>query len=76
MIARELHKHWHPPHGLSEELSAMLEIELNRDGSIHEVVTKQGSGVLMYDIHARNAVYAMQFPKACWTTTITITFNQ
>jgi len=42
---------------------------------VTDVDTKQSSGVFAYDVHARSAVYEMQFPKACWGKIITISFK-
>lgn len=75
-IVEELKAVWHPPQGLSEDLETILFVEINLAGDIASIETQQESGVLMYDIHARTAVYAMHFPRACSGKQITITFKQ
>ncbi len=75
-ILQELKSVWHPPKGLSHDLETVLILEINHRGDVASIETQQESGVLMYDIHARTAVYAMHFPRACWGKQITITFKQ
>ncbi len=75
-IAQELKKVWHPPQGLSQDLETILLVDINFAGDIASIETQRESGVLVYDIHARTAVYAMHFPRACWGKQITITFKQ
>lgn len=74
-IVEQVHMHWHPPEGLEPDLEVVLTVHIGHSGAIIDVDTKQSSGVFVYDVHARSAVYEMQFPKACWGTTITIAFT-
>ncbi len=75
-LAQELRAVWHPPEGLSDDLEATVCVDVGHTGEVVSVDTQQESGVLVYDIHARTAVYAMQFPRACWGKQVTITFKQ
>ncbi len=75
-IAQQVNLHWQPPEGFADDLQAIITIALNYKGEVDAIDMKEGSGVLAYDIHARSAIYAMQFPRACWGKKITITFKQ
>lgn len=74
-IVEQVHMHWHPPEGLEPDLEVVLAIHIGNNGDVTDVDTTQSSGVFAYDVHARSAVYEMQFPKACWGKTITISFK-
>ena len=74
-IVEQVQIHWHPPEGLEPDLEVVLAVHICSNGEVADVNTQQSSGVFAYDVHARSAVYEMQFPKACWGKTITIAFN-
>ncbi len=73
-IAQQVSLHWQPPEGFAHDLKAIIAITLDYKGEVDALDMKEGSGVLAYDIHARSAIYAMEFPRACWGKKITITF--
>jgi hypothetical protein len=75
-IAQQVQKHWQPPAGFADDIQVTLAIELNYKGEVADIDMIESSKVLACDIHARSAVYEMQFPKACWGKKITITFKQ
>ncbi len=73
-IAQQVNLHWQPPEGFAHDLKAIVAITLDYKGDVDALDMKESSGVLAYDIHARSAIYAMEFPRACWGKKITITF--
>ena len=74
-IVQQVQMHWHPPEGLESDLEVVLVIHIGYNGDVTDIETQQSSGVFAYDVHARSAVYEMQFPKPCWGKTITIAFK-
>jgi len=76
LIQHEVEKHWKPPAGLSKDLSCMVNMRVNWDGSIGTVTISKSSGVLIYDISARVAVSKLNLPKVARGKEINITFKQ
>lgn len=74
-IVEQLQQHWQPPAGLQPESETILVVRIDCRGNINEIQTQQSSGIFAYDVQARSAVYAMQFPKACWGSMVTIAFT-
>lgn len=75
-IAQQVQTHWQPPAGFADDAQVTLAIELNYKGEVADIDVIESSQILVFDIHARSAVYAMDFPRACWGKKITITFKQ
>lgn len=74
-IVEQLQIHWHPPEGFEPDAEVILSVHIGTGGEVADIEMKQSSGICVYDVHARSAVYEMQFPKACWGNTVTISFN-
>jgi len=75
-IQHEVAQHWKPPCGLGDDLTCLIAVMVNWDGTIESITMQQQSGVLAYDVSARSAVRAMQFPRAAYGKEIVITFKQ
>ena len=75
-IKAEVERCWRPPTGLAPELMCHITVRVGWDGVIAHMDIIKKSGVLMYDISAREAVAAMTFPKITWGKDLTIIFNQ
>jgi hypothetical protein len=65
-ILKEIEHHWRPPVGLGSDKVCQIKILIDWDGTIKELVVKESSGILAFDIAARCAVVAMKLPKASW----------
>ena len=75
-IEREVAKHWRPPAGLSKDLTCTIRVLVDWNGKARQVMIKQTSGVLAYDIPARGAIARLQLPKSLRGKEIDITFSQ
>ena len=75
-IQSEVEEHWRPPVGLSKDLSCCVKVRVGWNGSIGHVKVEKSSGVLVYDISARMAVYKLKMPQMAKGKEINITFNQ
>jgi len=75
-IKDEVSKHWRPPLGLPKDLLCTINVLVGWDGSIKNVVVSQSSGVLMYDISARNTLSKLELPRWSRGKEIKIIFNQ
>jgi TonB family protein len=67
---------WRPPQGMNEECTCDIAAQLDTQGVIQEVKIVKSSGVLIYDIAARNALQEAKMPRWTHGRTITITFKQ
>ncbi len=67
---------WKPPVGISDECVCDVLVMLDLQGKAKEVKIVKSSGVLIYDIAARNALQDAKMPKWTYGKTITISFKQ
>lgn len=67
---------WKPPVGIADECVCDVLIALDAQGKIKDVKVVKSSGVLIYDIAARNALQEAKLPKWTFGRTITISFKQ
>lgn len=76
---RELHQkimdNWRAPRGIESDCSCELEAIVAANGAIQSIVTKKSSGILMFDIAARSALLAIEFPRWSRGKSIVIAFN-
>ncbi len=75
VLQKELVKYWRPPIGVLNGFSCKIKIFVSWDGSILEMDMIKQSGVLMYDVAARSALFAMSMPRWAQGKSITITFE-
>jgi len=75
VLQKELVKYWRPPIGVLNGCSCKIKIFVSWDGSILEMDMIKQSGVLMYDVAARSALFAMSMPRWAQGKSITITFE-
>jgi len=75
-VQQEIAHHWKPPRGLSKELSCCVNVLIDWSGKPKRVETKKSSGVVMYDIAARSAVFDITLPKWAHGKEFLITFKQ
>ncbi len=73
-IHQSLTHQWHPPAGLHPKQSAIVLITVDLKGIISDIVIEQSSGVLVYDMAARMAVYGASLPQQAWNNKIRIHF--
>jgi len=75
ILQHEFSKHWAPPPGVADECTCRLTVCVDRAGMVNDVVVEESSGVLIFDIAARTAVLAVEWPAWARGTSITITFK-
>lgn len=56
-------KQWKPPLGLDKNCVCQITFTVGWQGSIQNVVIDIASGILMYDIAARSALYSIKMPE-------------
>ncbi len=76
LLQKELTKCWRPPIGVSQDCVCQIKVAVNWDGTIKELAVAQSSGILMYDVAARSALYTMKMPSWSKGKSLTITFKQ
>lgn len=74
-LVAQIQLHWQPPEGFDSAQEVILTISLDASGGVEDVCMQQSSGIFACDVHARSAVYRMDFPKACWGKKVTISFK-
>jgi hypothetical protein len=67
---------WHPPIGTSRDCACQITLQIAWDGSIQKLIIDKSSGVLIYDVAARNALYTMPMPSWTHGKTLTVTLRQ
>lgn len=74
-LQKKLAKYWKPPIGVSKDCECQIQIIVGWNGSIQKLEMIKQSGVLMYDIAARSALYTMSIPQWARGKSLTITFT-
>lgn len=64
-LQKELVSQWHPPIGISPHCTCDISFFVNKKGKIENLKTTKSSGIIMFDISARQALCAMKMPP--WT---------
>ncbi len=64
-LHNEIIKQWKQPPGAPATSSCDISFFVNKKGNIENLTIQKSSGVLMYDISARQALYSMTMPQ--WT---------
>jgi len=75
-LSMAISQHWKPPVGVSKDRVCELTIVIDWQGNIKDIKVQKSSGAAMYDVSARSAAKAAQYPQALWGKTCTITFKQ
>jgi hypothetical protein len=75
-LQKELVQKWKPPIGVSPDCMCEVSFFVNTAGTIEDLKMVKSSGVVMYDISARQALFAMKMPQWAHGKTFTIGFKQ
>jgi TonB family protein len=75
-LQQEVTKRWNPPFGASSECTCQIEVRINAQGKVAELKIIKSSGMLLYDISAKQAVYSLAMPKWTYNKSITLNFKQ
>jgi hypothetical protein len=75
-LQKEIVQTWKPPIGVSPDCSCDVSFFVTTTGTLNHIKMVQPSGVMMFDISARQALCATKMPHWTYGKTITITFKQ
>lgn|GEM_PF-1650705 len=75
-LQKELVQQWKPPIGVSPNCMCEISFFVNSTGKIENLKMVKSSGVIMYDISARQALFAMKMPQWTHGKPLIISFKQ
>lgn len=74
-LSQAISQHWRPPVGIAKNKVCELTLVIDWQGKIKDIKVQKTSGAAMYDVSARQAALAAEYPKALWGKACTITFK-
>lgn len=74
-LQKEIIQCWKPPIGVSPTCACDISFSVSTTGAVQFVTMTKSSGALMYDISARQALYAMTMPKWTYGKQLIINFS-
>jgi outer membrane biosynthesis protein TonB len=75
-LQKEIVQKWKPPIGVSPDCTCDVSFFVNTNGGVENIKMAKNSGVMMFDISARQALCAIKMPHWTHGKTLTITFKQ
>lgn len=75
-LQKEIVQTWKPPIGVSPDCSCDVSFFVTTTGALNHIKMVKPSGVMMFDISARQALCATKMPHWTYGKTLTITFKQ
>ena len=75
-LQKEIVQTWKPPIGVSPDCMCEVSFFVNSTGKIEDIKMIKGSGVMMFDISARQALFATKMPQWTYGKPFTINFRQ
>jgi len=75
-LQKELVHQWKPPIGVSPDCVCEISFSVNAAGTIENLKITKSSGIIMYDISARQALSAMKMPQWTYGKPLVISFKQ
>lgn len=75
-LQKELVQKWQPPIGVSPDCNCDISFFVNKQGTIENLKMVKSSGVMMFDISARQALFAMKMPQWTYGKPLIINFKQ
>lgn len=76
LLQKELLYNWKPPVGIPASASCEISFTVDTNGTVKTNTMAKSSGIVMYDLSARHAIFAMHMPQWTHGKTITINFKQ
>jgi hypothetical protein len=76
LLQKELLNNWKPPLGIPASATCEISFTVDKNGTIKTTTMVKSSGIVMYDLSARHALFAMKMPKWTHGKTVTINFKQ
>lgn len=74
-LQKELVQQWHPPIGVPADCSCDVSFFVTKRGIIEKVIIAKSSGIMMFDISARQALFSMKMPQWTYGKSLTISFK-
>jgi hypothetical protein len=74
-LQKELVQTWKPPIGVSPDCACEISFFVNSTGKIEHIKMVKSSSVIMFDISARQALFAMKMPQWTYGKPFTINFK-
>ena len=75
-IQQEAERCWQAPPGIAADVGCQIVVHVNHDGTVRDITIVEQSGILMYDVRARQAVSQMEFPRGAWGKEVVVYFKQ
>jgi len=75
-LQKELVQKWKPPIGISPDCMCEVSFSVSTSGAIEDLKMAKSSGVMMYDISVRQALFAMKMPQWTYGKPLIISFKQ
>ncbi|HLC06957.1 MAG TPA: TonB C-terminal domain-containing protein [Candidatus Babeliales bacterium] len=75
-LQKELVHKWQPPIGVSPECTCEISFFVNKKGIVENLKMVKSSGVIMFDISARQALFSMKMPQWTHGKPLIISFKQ
>ena len=75
-LQKELVQQWHPPVGVSPDCTCDISFFVDKCGAIQNLKMVKSSGTMMFDISARQALFAMKMPQWTYGKPLIISFKQ
>jgi outer membrane biosynthesis protein TonB len=75
-LQKELVHKWQPPIGVSPDCTCDISFFVTKQGKIEELKMVKSSGVMMFDISARQALFSMKMPQWTYGKPLIISFKQ
>lgn len=76
LLQKELLNNWKPPVGMPASAACEISFTVDKNGTVKTTTMVKSSGIVMYDLSARHALFAMKMPQWTHGKTLTITFKQ
>jgi len=75
-LQKELVQKWQPPIGVSPDCTCDISFFVNKQGIIEQLKMVKSSGIMMFDISARQALFSMKMPQWTYGKPLIISFKQ
>jgi hypothetical protein len=75
-LQKELVHTWKPPIGVSPDCMCEISFFVTQNGALENLTMIKSSGVVMYDISARQALFSMKMPQWTYNKQLNICFKQ
>jgi hypothetical protein len=75
-LQKELIQKWQPPIGVSSDCTCDISFFVNKKGTIENLKMVKSSGVILFDVSARQALFSMKMPQWAYGKPLVINFKQ